>query len=209
MIQAVTTPLSFDEFIALYPDDGGRYELRHGEIAETRPIGAHEEVIALIRRKLDFEIEKHNLPFFIPQTCLIKPTKHTESYLPDIIVLDKEGAQSDPYWKKASSVSTGAAVRLIVEVVSTNWQDDYLVKLAEYEKLGVAEYWIVDYRGLGGVRFIGSPKTPTIWVYSLKQEGDRAEYATGTALRFGETITSSTFPDLSLSVDKVLNAGNA
>jgi hypothetical protein len=28
--------------------------------------------------------------------------------------------------------------------VSTNWRDDYLMKLGEYEKLGIAEYWIVD-----------------------------------------------------------------
>ena len=174
MVQTAAKPLTFDDFIALYPEDGGRYELRYGEIVEMRPIGPHEEVIALIRRKLDLEIDRLNLPYFIPQSCLVKPHRETEGYLPDIIVLDKAKVREDPYWQKASSVSKSAPIKLIVEVVSTNWQDDYLVKLAEYERLGVPEYWIVDYRGLGGVRFIGSPKVPTVWVYELNDDEYRA-----------------------------------
>jgi Uma2 family endonuclease len=42
-------------------------------------------------------------------------------------------------------------------------------KVEEYAFLEIPEYWIVDYRGLGGVAFIGKPKTtdghglPTDW----------------------------------------------
>lgn len=203
MVQAAPQPLSFDEFVALYPEDGGRYELRHGVITEMRPIGAHEEVISLIRRKLDFEIERLGLPYFIPQSCLIKPLREAEGYLPDIIVLDQAKAKADPYWQKHSSISSGEPVRLVVEVVSTNWQDDYLTKLAEYEKLGMPEYWIVDYRALGGVRFIGSPKVPTVWVYRLLAE----EYAAGQAFQSGQALTSPTFPELSLTVDHIIAVG--
>lgn len=207
MVQAVTSPLTFDNFIALYPEDGKRYELRYGEMVEMRPIGPHEEVIALIRRKLDLEIEKYNLPYFIPQTCLVKPYREAEGYLPDIIVLDKQKVKEDPYWEKASSVSTSAPIRLIVEVVSTNWQDDYLTKLAEYEKLGVPEYWVSDYRGLGGIRFIGSPKTPTIWIYELGEPGKTPEYREGRAFKEGDEIVSSIFPHLSLTVQQIIDAG--
>jgi Uma2 family endonuclease len=42
-----------------------------------------------------------------------------------------------------------------------------LIKLAEYEKLAIPEYWIVDYLGLGGRRYIGNPKQPTICVNQL------------------------------------------
>ena len=206
MIQAAPQPLTFDEFIALYPEDGGRYELRHGVITEMRPTGAHEEVIGLIRRKLDFEIERLGLPYFIPQSCLVKPLREAEGYLPDIIVLERAEANADPYWQKHSSISTGKPVRLVVEVVSTNWQDDYLTKLAEYEKLGIPEYWIVDYRALGGVRFIGSPKVPTVWVYRLLAAG---EYAAGQAFLAGQRLTSPTFSELELTVDQIIAVGQA
>ena len=203
MVQAAASPLTFDEFIERYPEDGGRYELRHGVMVEMRPIGPHEEVIALIRRKLDVEIERQNLPLFIPQSCLIKPLRVGEGYLPDILVLDQEKVKTDPYWKKHSSLSTGDAIKLIVEVVSTNWQDDYLIKLAEYEKLGVPEYWIVDYRAMGGVRFIGSPKMPMVWIYKL---GDQ-EYQPGQPFQVGQRLISPTFPELMLEVDRIIETG--
>jgi Uma2 family endonuclease len=200
MVQAAAHPLSFDQFLALYPDDGGRYELRQGVITEMRPIGPHEEVIGLMRRTLDIEIERLGLPFFIPQSCLIKPLRAAEGYLPDIIVLDRAKAKADPYWAKYSTISTGEPVQLIVEVVSTNWQDDYLIKLAEYEKLGISEYWIVDYRALGGVRFIGSPKVPTVWIYRLVD----GEYQPGQPFQAGQWLRSPLFPELKLNVDQIL-----
>jgi Protein of unknown function (DUF820). len=53
-------------------------------------------------------------------------------------------------------------------LVSTNWRDDYGYKLVDYEALGISEYWIADYLGLGGRRYIGNPKQPTflfiIWL---------------------------------------------
>ena len=204
MVQATAKPLTFDDFVSLYPDDGGRYELRNGVMVEMRPIGPHEQVIALIRRKLDLEIDRLGLPYFIPQTCLVKPYREAEGYLPDIIVLDQEAVKADPYWKKYSSISKGDSVKLIVEVVSTNWQDDYLTKLAEYEKLGVPEYWIVDYRALGGVRYIGSPKTPTVWIYSLTD----GEFQAGIALQDKANLVSQLFSDLVLSVDQIVTAGS-
>jgi Uma2 family endonuclease len=202
MIQSVARGLSFDDFVAIYPEEGDRYELRNGALVNMRPIGPHKEVIAFIRRKIDIEIDRLNQPLFIPKTCLVKPDREGEGYLPDIIVLDKATINDDPYWKKYSSISTGSVVRLIVEVVSTNWQDDYLTKLAEYEKLGVAEYWIVDYRALGGVRYIGSPKTPTIWVNRLVN----GEYETAQAFQSAEAISSIAFPSLQLTIEAILQS---
>ena len=204
MIPAIQPSLSFDEFLAQYPEDGGHYQLIDGVIQPLRPIGSHEKVAALIARKIDLEIERSTLPYFMPRTCLVKPSdRETSGYLPDLIVLDEQQVEADPYWRTQSSISLGKSARLVVEVVSTNWQDDYLTKLAEYEKLGIPEYWIVDYRALGGVRYIGSPKTPTLWVYELQGE----EYLTGKPFRGSDPILSPTFPALQLTVEQVFQAG--
>jgi len=96
----------------------------------------------------------------------------------------------------------GSSVRLAVEVVSTNWQDDYLVKVADYERLGIPEYWVVDYAALGGRRFIGNPKQPTISVYQLVD----GEYQIS-QFRGDDTVESLAFPELKLTAEKIFLAG--
>jgi Uma2 family endonuclease len=56
---------------------------------------------------------------------------------------------NEALWDKQSTLCLPASVPLLVEVVSTNWQDDYNNKFGEYEKMGIAKYWIVDYAALG------------------------------------------------------------
>jgi Uma2 family endonuclease len=89
-----------------------------------------------------------------------------------------------------------------VEVVSTNWRDDYFTKLGEYEALGIQEYWIVDYAALGGRRFIGNPKQATFTVCQLVD----GEYELQ-QFRAGDRLLSPTFPNLALTVDQVFAAG--
>jgi Uma2 family endonuclease len=62
-------------------------------------------------------------------------------------------------------------IQLAVEVVSTNWEDDYIDKLDEYQRLGIAEYWIVDYLAIGSRNYLGNPKVPTVFVYQLGAMG--------------------------------------
>jgi len=200
MTQAILKSLSFDEFLAWYPESG-RYELIDGEIVEVRPVGSHEKVTAFISRKLNVEIDRLNLPYFIPQSCLVKPAVPASGYLPDLIILDSRALDSELLWEKASTIQIGSSARLVVEVVSTNWRDDYLKKLADYEDLGIPEYWIVDYLALGGRRYIGSPKQPTISVYSLVE----GEYQFN-QFRRKETLASPTFPGLSLTIEQILSA---
>jgi Uma2 family endonuclease len=87
-------------------------------------------------------------------------------------------------------------------VVSTNWRDDYHKKFADYEMLGVLEYWIADYLGLGGVRFIGSPKQPTLTICTLVD----GEYQMR-LFRGDDRIISPLFPDLELTAAQVLLLG--
>jgi hypothetical protein len=54
-----------------------------------------------------------------------------------------------PLWQKEPVICKDSTIKLVAEVVSTNWQDDYARKVEEYAFLKIAEYWIVDFRGLG------------------------------------------------------------
>ena len=199
MAQTLFQSLTFDQFVERYPEDGGRYELIKKAIVEMRPIGEHEKVTAIASRKLDLEIERLNLPYFVSRNCLVKPKADESGYLPDIIVLDEYMIAADPYWEKYSTISIGTSAKLVIEVVSTNWRDDYLTKLADYEAIGIPEYWIADYRGLGASRYIGSPKQPTLSVYILVEDEYQVSQSRGEQI-----VKSLAFPELKLTADQWL-----
>jgi Uma2 family endonuclease len=204
MIQALSNPVTFDEFIAWYPENSEhRYELHNGEIFEIpKPTGKHSRVAGFILAELNFEIRRLQLPYFIPKECVIKSLRNDSGYEPDVIVLDDQAIGNDSRWERESIITQGNSVRLVVEVVSTNWSDDYALKLEEYESLGIREYWIVDYLGLGGRRYIGSPKKPTLSVYQLID----SEYQVR-QFRESDRIESSTFPELNLTAEQIFRAG--
>lgn len=170
-IQRITPlpmPVSIEQFLEWYPDNTQyRYELRRGVIFQMpKPRGKHSRLAGSIAKQLNYAIDKSDFPYFIPRECVIKVSNDT-GYEPDAIVLDETALSEESLWEKASTIQNGDTVRLIVEVVSSNWQDDYELKLAAYESLGIPEYWIVDYAGLGGVRHIGRPKQPTLTICKL------------------------------------------
>ncbi len=203
MIQAESKIMTLDEFLDWYPDGYGRFELHDGVVVEMQPTGTHERVGGFLALKQGVEIERLALPYFIPRQCIIKPIDSDKSgFVPDVAVLDEKALEAEPMWKKRSTITKGEAVRLVIEVVSTNWQDDYLIKLAEYEKLGIPEYWIVDYLGLGGRRYIGNPKQPTISVYQLVDD----EYSVS-QFRGNERIESLTLPELNLTAEQIFRVG--
>jgi Uma2 family endonuclease len=99
----------------------------------------------------------------------------------------------------ARARTLGSSVKLVVEVVSTNWETDYARKVEEYALFGIPEFWIVDYRGLGGRVFIGRPKQPTFTVCHLVGEDyHQRQY------RLGESIASPLLPQLALRLDDVM-----
>ena len=204
MTQALPKQLTFDDFIAWYPENSEhRYELHNGVFVEMpKPTGEHSEVAGFISGKVFIEIERLQLPYFIPKECIIKP-RDNGGYEPDVIILDKiQVSNNETRWKKESIITRGDSIGLIVEVVSTNWTDDYALKLEDYELFGIPEYWIVDYLALGGRRFIGNPKRPTISVYYLVE----GEYQVS-QFRVNDRIQSPTFPELNLTAQQVFQAG--
>ena len=204
MTQALPKIVTFDEFIALYPENSGvRYELHNGEIVEmAQPTGKHERIKGFSAAELTLEFRRLNLPYFIPNQAIVKPPERESGYFPDVLILNDAALADEPFWEKSSTVTKGTSIPLVIEVVSTNWRDDYYLKLADYEEMGIPEYWIVDYAALGARKFIGNPKQPTFSVYQLID----GEYQVS-QFRGSDKIISPSFPELNLTGEQVFKAG--
>ena len=191
--------LTFETFLDRYSDNF-RYELADGELVEMEPTGPHETVDGKLATQIGIILAAERLPWFIPRTCLIRPfSDAATARRPDIVVLDETALVSEPLWEREPVITLGRSIKLVVEVVSTNWETDYARKVEEYALLGIPEYWIVDYRGLGGVAFIGKPKQPTITVCQLiDQDYIQQQF------RLGQPIISPLLSNLQLRLDDIL-----
>ena len=205
MAQALTKPVNFEDFIKWYPDTGGRYELHGGVIVEMpKPTVKHSNVTGFLMEELVLTIiqtGKRGI-WTIPRESIVKPSNGKSGYEPDIIVLNQEFITLEPRWESESIIENAQSVKLIVEVVSTNWRDDYFKKRADYEEMGILEYWIVDYAALGGRNFIGNPKEPTLSVCQLVE----GEYQVSQFIG-DKQIASPTFLQFKLTAEQVFRAG--
>jgi len=199
MIATVTQKLTFDQFLVECPEDG-LYELVNGEIVEMNATRNHDDVADFTSDSFKDEIKRLSLNYVVRLTPAIRTVTKAgieQGRRPDVSVIDRD------LWR--SNRSAYSALRepsqLAVEVTSTNWEDDYIDKLDEYRRLGIREYWIVDYLAIGSREFLGNPKDPTIFVHLLDAEGN---YQT-TAFKGSERIVSRTFPELTLTAEEVMN----
>jgi len=202
MVQALQSQnMSFLEFLAWKPETG-RYELHDGVIVEMQPTGPHEQVVSLLNRKLNVLIDQEEFNYFIPNTAMIQPLGYDTGYKPDLLIIDTAALEHEPLWQKESIITLGQSVKLAVEVVSTNWPDDYARKFEDYEAMGIQEYWIVDYKGLGGRRYIGQPKQPTVTVCHLVNTLYKTQL-----FRQGSRLISPSFPTFQLAMDTIFALG--
>lgn len=197
MLQTAPKFITVDEFITNYGDNE-RYELIDGELFEMEPTGFHEQVGAFIGRKLNVQIDQYNPNYFIPHRCLIKLLGTETAFRPDLIVLDKTQLAGEQLWKQEPVITSGKSIKLIIEVVSTNWQNDYARKVEDYALLGVPEYWIVDYLGVGGREYIGKPKQPIITICDLI--GDEYQRK---LFKNQDILVSQLFPGLKLAANHI------
>lgn len=189
--------LTLEQFLQQYPDDG-RYELVDGEIVKILATRQHDDIADFLTKKFDRDADRLNLNYKVSGRIMIATlTKNgkEQGRFPDVSVVNLD------IWR-ANRLAYSALrepLQLAVEVVSTNWEDDYIDKLDEYQRLGVFEYWIVDYLAIGSRDYLGNPKVPTVFVYQLN-----AGIYQVTAFRGSEKIISPTFPELELTVDEIL-----
>lgn len=192
--------LSFIEFLEQYPDGKGIYELVNGEIVQVEPTRAHKNVARFLLFTFNDEIRRKGLDYIVDQTIVIRTVTangQEQGRNPDVSMV------SESLWN--SNVLAYAAltepIQLAVEVVSTNWEDDYVDKLDEYQRLGIAEYWIVDYLAIASRSILGNPKLPAVFVYQLVDGKYQAS-----SFKNSERIISPTFPELQLTVGQILSA---
>jgi Uma2 family endonuclease len=199
MVFIQSTALSLADFLEQYADDP-RYELIDGELRDLEPTGPHESVSGKVAGYLFSEILRRREGWTVPKTCLVQPPDSEATALrPDVVVLDESALAAEPLWEREPIITSGQPIVMVAEVVSTNWQDDYARKVEEYALLGIEEYWIVDFRGLGGVQFIGRPKQPSFTVCQLSgQDYERQIY------RLEDRILSRRFPEIQLRLDALM-----
>ena len=202
MYVPVTKLLTFEEFLAWDDGSGRDFELIDGvPVPLSEPNANHEDLIERLCAYLESHCQDNDLPYVSRQSKQIRlktePGEKEKSRKADIVIFDKDE------WQRMKSSSSSAAAYVpppgAIEVVSNNWKDDYLTKLAEYEELGVLEYIIVDYAAFGGIRFIGSPKQPTITIYQL----ENGEYLPGKIFRGQDRIDSRLFLNISLTAEQI------
>jgi Uma2 family endonuclease len=193
------TKLDFGQFLQQRPDDG-IYELVNGEIVKVEAIRAGKNVARYLMFGFNDEIRRLQLDYIVDKDIVIRTVTNRGDQRgrnPDVSVV------SASLWN--SNVTTyGAlidAIQLAVEVTSTNWEDDYIDKLEEYENLGIKEYWIVDYLAIASRSYLGNPKIPTVFVYELIDGKYQVKAFTGT-----EKIISPTFSELNITVEDVIKA---
>lgn len=202
MVAIVQKNLTFEGFLNWDDGSGRSFELVKGvAMPLSEPTAKHEDVVDGLCRLLVDHCQTLNLPYVPRQSKQVRLNaalgENESSRKVDIVVFAKEE------WGRMCQSSASAAAYipppLVIEVVSTNWRDGYRIKLNEYETLGILEYWIVDYAGLGDVQYIGSPKQPTVTINRLIDGEYQAQRYQGEA-----TIGSPTFPQLELAIAQII-----
>ncbi|MEG4025173.1 Uma2 family endonuclease [Microcoleus sp. S13C4] len=192
------TKLTFAEFLEKYPDGSGIYELVNGEIVKVEATRAHKNVARFLVKSFDRESERLGLDYIVDKDIVLRTVTASgqeQGRNPDVGVVKAlvwnsnvrgYGALTEP-------------IQLAVEVTSTNWEDDYVDKLDEYQRLGIYEYWIVDYLAIASRAYLGNPKIPTVFVYYLENGSYLVQSFTGK-----ERIISKTFPELEITVEQLV-----
>lgn len=192
--------LSFLEFLEQYPDGYGIYELVDGEIVKVEATRAHKNVARFLMFSFNDEIRRLALDYIVDKDIVFRTTTASgkeQGRNPDV------GVVSASLWN--SNVATYGAVtepiQLAVEVVSSSWEDDYVDKLDEYQRLEIAEYWIVDYLAIASRAILGNPKVPTVFVYQLIDGKYQVK-----AFKNSDVVSSPTFSELKLTVNQIVAA---
>lgn len=200
MSQTIVKKLTFADFLEQYPDGLGIFELVNGEFVQVEATRAHKNVARFLLFAFNDEIRRLGLDYIVDKDIVFKTVTadgEEQGRNPDV------GVVRATLWN-SNVLAYGALtepIQLAVEVTSTNWDDDYVDKLDEYQRLGIPEYWIVDYLAIASRAYLGNPKIPAIFVYQLVDGQYQSQRFSGT-----DRVRSRTFPELQLTVEQIVAA---
>ena len=188
-----TRKLTLEEYLVYDDGTDTKYELIDGELVEMPPESDRNNLISLYLlveffKFVPIKLIRHK------DTEIVVTGNRTRVRFPDLIVLTEElFAAIDG--RRATITQDMPPPALVVEVVSpgkVNEDRDYRYKRSEYAARGIPEYWIVDPSQ--------AKVTVLIWVDGLYEEA---------VFQGSNSIVSTTFPDLKLTVAQVLGIGEA
>src|SRR4028119_288928 len=188
-----TSPtLTFEEYRVYQGESDVKYELYKGKLIPLATATVlHIKICEYLVYQLQRYLAAHNLDLVV-KTGLGVRTDEDKSRIPDVVVCTQSLLEQAAARPGAGILEFDEKPLLVVEVVSENRREDYVIKRGEYELANVPEYCIVDpKRGKQKIR-----------LFALI-EGE--EGYTYTDFLPGEEMESVVFPDLVLSVDEILN----
>lgn len=163
-------------------DDDRRWEVVGGAAyaMSPSPTARHQRVVATLIREFEWFLKgRPCLPFPAPMDVRLSEVDVVQ---PDIVVV------CDPERIRATHIE--GAPTLVVEILSrSSWRHDRIRKFNLYARFGVREYWLAN------------PHPACVEVFALR-DGAYVEHGT---FRPPETVTSPTFADLAMPLDRVFD----
>ena len=198
MTQAKTRFSSLEEYL-IWSDDPenyleGRYELIDGELIQ---LPTESELNGAIAIYVLTQLVATGFPFRLirPYQCEIQvpvlQPRDAQTRLPDLVVLREE--HLDLLTTRTTITLKMPPPRMVVEVASPgkrNQERDYKNKLAQYQAIGVEEYWIID------------ATAQKVTVFCLEAKGYRTSEFQGNQL-----VPCRTHLALSLTAEQIVSAG--
>jgi len=188
-VAAETYIQTYEDYLAL-PETMQRYEIINGEmIMAPSPTVEHQWIVGRLFRTLDRYVEEHQLGdvFLAPLDVRI-PDKRFRTRQPDLLFISvkRSGFTDRNSVRGIQLLDVGP--ELVVEVLSSSdTRKGIQEKLADYQKIGVCECWIV------------SPEAETVEVLFLTSNA----VVRLALLGIGDRINSGVLPGLTFLVDEV------
>jgi Uma2 family endonuclease len=194
MTQAKPRFRTIEEYLDYDDGTDTRYELVNGELVEMAPENPINSTIAMF---LAFAFAALGVPLnrFATGHQIEVTSADVTARQPDLTVHTEESLNALLSGEKLIRFEMPTPL-LVVEVVSSSdtnkrsRERDYLEKPKEYAARGIPEFWQVD------------PSRSVVVVLTLKNEVYQAR-----EFRGSDRVISPTFPDLQLTAEQILRAG--